>query len=147
MVNWITKLNTLFVPRELSQARMVTAVAVAAVADLLQIVLLPVAWTFAQEAIDVVAMGLTMALLGFHLLLLPTFAVEFIPVVDMLPTWTGCVVAVIALRKRAGRDNSSNAVTIVQASPPEQPPRQLDMEVPTKGLNRAGNDPGNPVNP
>jgi len=102
-MNWITKLNTLFAPRELSRARIVVAVVAAVIADLLQVILLPVAWTFAQEAIDVVAMLVTIGLLGFHLLLLPTFALEFIPLVDMLPTWTGCVVAVIALRKRAQR--------------------------------------------
>lgn len=146
-MNWITRLNTLFAPRELSRARVVTAVAVAAVADLLQIVLLPVAWTFAQEAIDVVAMALVMTLLGFHLLLLPTFLVEFIPVVDMLPTWTGCVIAVIALRKRVGRDNSLNSLPIVETPPPEQPPRQVGTEAPTRDTNREGSDPGDPSVP
>ena len=29
-----------------------------------------------------------------------TFVVEFLPIVDMLPTWTGCVAMVIALRRR-----------------------------------------------
>jgi len=33
-------------------------------------------------------------------LLLPTFVVEFLPLVDLLPTWTGCVAVVVALRKR-----------------------------------------------
>jgi len=122
-MNWITKLNRLFAPTQLSQARIVIAIAVAASADLLQVVLLPVAWTFTQQAIDVVAMGLTMGLLGFHLLLLPTFIVEFIPVVDMLPTWTGCVVAVIALRKRGEREVPSSAAP---SSPP--PPPQTDNQ-------------------
>ena len=103
-MNWITKLNTLFAPHELSRSRVVTALAVAAMADFLQVVLLPLEWMFMQQIVDVVAMALTVWLLGFHLLLLPTFVVEFIPVVDMLPTWTGCVVAVIALRKRSGRN-------------------------------------------
>ncbi len=107
-MNWLTKLNTRFAPRELSRARVVTAVAVAAVADLLQITLLPVAWTFVQEAIDVAAMLVTMGLLGFHLLLLPTFVVELFPLLDLAPTWTGCVIAVIALRKRARRAADQN---------------------------------------
>jgi hypothetical protein len=88
---------------KLTRTRIVLAVAVAVIADGLQILLLPLAWTFAESAVDVAAMILTMWLIGFHLLLLPTFAVEFIPVVDLLPTWTGCVIAVIALRKRAQR--------------------------------------------
>jgi hypothetical protein len=33
-------------------------------------------------------------------LLLPSFVLEFIPLADMLPTWTGCVALVVALRKR-----------------------------------------------
>jgi hypothetical protein len=41
-----------------------------------------------------------MAALGFHPLLLPTFAIEFLPVSDVLPLWTGCVAVVIALRRR-----------------------------------------------
>jgi hypothetical protein len=85
----------------LTPTRMVLALAVALVADGGQILLLPLAWTFIVSVVDVVAMVLTMACLGFHWLLLPTFVVEFFPVVDMLPTWTGCVVMVIAWRKKA----------------------------------------------
>ncbi len=48
-------------------------------------------------------MVLTMWALGFHWLLLPTFALELVPALDDLPTWTACVIAVIALRKRAER--------------------------------------------
>lgn len=55
---------------------------------------------FADELLDVMAMILTWRLIGFHPLLLPTFALEFLPVADMLPTWTGCVAIVVALRKR-----------------------------------------------
>jgi hypothetical protein len=39
-------------------------------------------------------------LIGFHPLLLPTFVLEFIPAADMLPTWTGCVALVTAIRQR-----------------------------------------------
>ena len=44
-------------------------------------------------------MILTSLALGFHVLLLPTFVIELFPFVDMAPTWTGCVLAVIALRR------------------------------------------------
>jgi len=87
-------------PPTLTRRRNLLALAVAAIADGLQILLLPVAWTFAESAVDVVAMALTVRLLGFHFLLLPTFAVELVPVVDTLPTWTACVAAVIFLRSR-----------------------------------------------
>lgn len=102
---------------ELTRTRIVLAVAVAVIADGLQILLLPFAWTFAESAVDVAAMILTVWLIGFHLLLLPTFAVEFIPVVDMLPTWTGCVITVIALRKRE------------QRTPPPLPPDKPPIEI------------------
>ncbi len=84
----------------LTRTRIVLALLVALVADGLQI---PFAVPPAPEILDVIALVLTAWLLGFHLLLLPTFAVEFFPVVDLLPTWTGCVIAVIALRKREQR--------------------------------------------
>jgi hypothetical protein len=100
-------------PQTLTIKRIVAAVAVALVADGLQIPFQAV--PLAPEIIDVVAMAFTTWLLGFHLLLLPTFAVEFIPVVDMLPTWTGCVLAVIALRKRA--ENNAPPVTTPVAPP------------------------------
>lgn len=98
----IQKLNQLFRPAKVTRGRVIFAIAVAVGADGLQILLqlLP----GAPVVIDIVAMLLTTAALGFHVLLLPTFALEFIPVVDMLPTWTGCVIAVIGLR-RADRNN------------------------------------------
>jgi hypothetical protein len=95
-------------PQRLTIKRIVAAVAVALVADGLQIPFQAV--PLVPEIIDVITMAFTTWLLGFHLLLLPTFAVEFIPVVDMLPTWTGCVLAVIALRKR-NQNNATNVTT------------------------------------
>jgi len=97
------------VPR-LSRARMVVALAVAVVADGLQLLLGPVGWVFGDQILDVIAMVLTSWVIGFHWLLLPTFATEFIPLVNEFPTWTACVIAVIALRKREQR-----------ALPPEKP--------------------------
>ena len=86
----------------LTRSRMIAAFAVAITADLVQVILGPLGWTFADEIIDVLAMGLTIWLLGFHPLLLPTFIVELIPVIDMLPTWTGCVAAVVMLKRNPG---------------------------------------------
>jgi len=91
--------STFFRPT-LTPRRIRLAYAVAVGTDALQIGLGPLGWTFADEALDVAAMVATSWLLGFHPLLLPTFILEFVPVADMLPVWTGCVAAVIALRKR-----------------------------------------------
>lgn len=88
-------------PREMTRGRIVVALAVALMADVLQLLAGPLGWLFADQVIDALAMLLTMATLGFHVLLLPTFLVELVPAVDMFPTWTGCVLAVIALRRRS----------------------------------------------
>jgi hypothetical protein len=86
---------------------MALALMVALGADGLQFCLGPFGWAFGDQMIDVVAMFLTMWLLGFHILLLPTFVVELIPVLEDLPTWTACVAAVIFLRRREQRSNGA----------------------------------------
>jgi hypothetical protein len=98
MWKWIEKINARFAPQQLGRTRIVVALAVAVAADALQVAtaeLVPL-----PEILDVIAMIVTTLALGFHLLLLPTFALEFFPLVDIAPTWTGCVIAVILLRKR-----------------------------------------------
>lgn len=97
------KLNRLFQVPPVTRLRIVLALAVAVVADSLQFLLSLPGWFGADQAIDVAAMGLTSWALGFHWLLLPTFVMELVPLVDGLPTWTACVIAVIALRKREQR--------------------------------------------
>ena len=80
--------------------RIAAAFAVAVTVDAAQLLLGPLGWPFFDEGLDLAAMGLTIWLLGFHLLLLPTFVIESVPVVDVLPTWTGCVGLVVARRRR-----------------------------------------------
>jgi hypothetical protein len=76
------------------------AYGLAVTADIVPWVLGPVGWAFADEIVDVVAMASIARLIGFHPLLLPTFVAEFLPVVDLVPTWTGCVAVVVALRRK-----------------------------------------------
>lgn len=97
------KLSWMFRAPKLTRTRIILALAVAVTADGLQFFLGPLGWVLVDQAIDVVALLLTAWAVGFHLLLLPTFVVELFPVADMLPTWTACVIAVIALRKREQR--------------------------------------------
>lgn len=99
-MNPLEKLNRLFRVPNLTRVRIILALAVALVADGLQFLTGPIGWVFGDQVIDVIAMMLTGWMIGFHWLLLPTFVVEFIPLLDELPTWTACVIAVIALRKR-----------------------------------------------
>ena|SRR5204863_9749888 len=93
-------LPTLFQPPVLTPALVRLAYGIAVVTDVLQFALGPVGWAGADEILDLVATVGIWRTLGFHPLLLPTFALEFLPVTDVLPTWTGCVALVIALRKR-----------------------------------------------
>jgi hypothetical protein len=84
----------------LTRSRIKAAYAVAIATDVLQFGLGPFGWAFFDEILDVVALVATTRLLGFHPLLLPTFIIELVPVVDVLPTWTGCVALVVASRNK-----------------------------------------------
>jgi hypothetical protein len=94
------------------------AYAIAVTADAAQFLLGPLGWAGADEVVDVVAMTLLWRVLGFHPLLLPTFVIEFLPLADMLPTWTGCVALVVALRRRQQ----------VASPPPGESPTVIDVE-------------------
>ena len=90
----------MFQPPALTRNRVRAAYAIAVTTDVLQFLLGPLGWAFADEILDVAAMILASRVIGFHPLLLPTFIIEFLPVTDVLPAWTGCVALVVALRKR-----------------------------------------------
>ena len=117
-------------PPRLTAKRIVLAFAVALTADAVQLAMVPLG-TLAvvpHEAIDVVAMALTCWLLGFHILLLPTFILELVPVVGGLsPTWTACVAAVVALRRKEQTKDATTievAATPVASTPPQLPPAE-----------------------
>lgn len=91
--------NRLF-PPVLTRRRIWLACCVALATDGLQLLLGPMGWAFVDETLDIVAMVLLTLTLGFHPLFLPTFVAEFIPAVDMLPSWTACTFLVIGLRRK-----------------------------------------------
>jgi hypothetical protein len=93
----------LFRTPSLTPVRVWAAFAVAIAADGIQLLLGPLGWPFFDEIIDFVATIVLSLLVGFHPLFLPTLLLEMIPVVGMLPTWTACVIAVVALRRRQQR--------------------------------------------
>jgi hypothetical protein len=119
-MNLPEKLNSLFRPPQLTRPRIFLALAIAMAADGLQLMGGWLAWLFVDQAIDCVAMVLISRVIGFHLLLLPTFVLELIPLIDDLPTWTACTAAVIVLRRR----NPPAAMP-----PPSAPPDKPVIEV------------------
>ena len=96
----MTRLLKLLEPPVLTRQRVWFAYAIAMGTDLIQLLLGPFGWFAADEVLDVVAMLAVSRAIGFHVVLLPTFALEFLPLTDMLPTWTGAVALVVALRRR-----------------------------------------------
>ena len=99
-MNLPEKLPSLFRAPVITRPRMILALGIAVVADGLQLCFGFVGWAFIDQIIDGVAMILLSWVIGFHVLFLPTFVVELIPLVEDLPTWTACTAAVIALRRR-----------------------------------------------
>ena len=109
-------------PPALTRKRIIAAFFVAVAADGLQLCFSAIGWVGPDQAIDVVAMLLTIRILGFHFLLLPTFLAELLPVVDDLPTWTACVAGVVFLRKREQNVNNP--------PPPPAPPGSAAQDKP-----------------
>jgi hypothetical protein len=105
----------MFKPPVLTPGRVRLAYTIAVTTDVLQFALGPLGWAFADELLDIAAMIVMWRILGFHPLLLPTFAIEFLPITDMLPTWTGCVGLVVALRKRQQPTHETGQVIDVEA--------------------------------
>jgi TM2 domain-containing membrane protein YozV len=100
----LDSLNRMFRAPKLTWKRIVFALAIAVFADGLQFCLGFIGWAFIDQAIDCIAMILVSWAIGFHILLLPTFVIELIPVLEDLPTWTACTIAVVVLRKRQQRN-------------------------------------------
>jgi len=112
-----------FAAKPLTRGRIALALVIAGATDALQIMLGPLGWAFVDEIVDVAAMIAISLLIGFHPLLLPTFVAEIIPVVDMLPTWTACVGAVVLWRKgsNAMESKPSSEVPPKTTQPPKPP--------------------------
>jgi hypothetical protein len=74
-----------------------------------------------NQAIDVAtALALTW-LVGWHWAFLPTFVVEIVPFVDLVPTWTLAVM----IATRGGVAPAAPTVTVEPPPAPAPPPREL----------------------
>jgi len=93
---------------KLTRNRILLAYAIAVIADLLEFPIAAAEATvlgapvggFAAFVLDCAVMGAMTMLLGFHWMFLPTFGLEAIPGLDLLPTWVGCVAFVVWQRKK-----------------------------------------------
>ncbi|MFZ1612984.1 MAG: hypothetical protein WAT51_02365 [Holophaga sp.] len=59
--------------------------------DALQLGLFPISGslsTWVDKPLDLAAMGVLWYLVGWHWALLPTFVMELVPFVELVPTWT-----------------------------------------------------------
>ena len=107
MISLLSKLSGLLEPPVMTRRRVWFAYAVALLTDAVQLLLGPLGWIWVDEALDIVAMIAVSRAIGFHVILLPTFALEFLPMADMLPTWTGAVAFLVSFRqRRAVRDGT-----------------------------------------
>jgi hypothetical protein len=91
----------------LSKTRLRVAWAIALAVDAIQLATAPAelggppVW-FIEGAVDLVAMAVLWAVVGFHWAFLPSFATKLLPFVDIAPTWTLAVF--LATRGRGGQD-------------------------------------------
>jgi hypothetical protein len=116
---------------KLTKSRIIVAFAVAVIADLLEFpitaaeatVIGAPAGELGAVVVDIGAFGIMTWLLGFHWMFLPSFAIEVVPGIDMLPTWVGCVGYVVWQRKKA--DQPRPAARVVQAIEVEDTPPKL----------------------
>lgn len=80
------------VPLAPARRRLALPFAAALTMDLIQWVLMPLFLAGAaspwNDALDVLTAAFLVRVLGWHWAFLPTFVVELIPVVDLVPTWT-----------------------------------------------------------
>ncbi|MCM3877663.1 MAG: hypothetical protein NEA02_14755 [Thermoanaerobaculia bacterium] len=107
---------------EALQRRVLAARIIAVVADAVQLGFMPLFVGGAPAGFDAVldvAVGAAMvALLGWHWAFLPAFAVELLPAVDLVPTWT---LAVFLVTRRMGPTGSPPPSVVIER-PPALPP-------------------------
>jgi len=91
--------------KPISPRRIRIAWILAIAVDALQLGLFPVTGTLStwlDKPLDLAAMGALWYLVGWHWALLPTFAFELVPFVELAPTWTAAVWLISRKRKAQG---------------------------------------------
>ena len=117
---------------KLTRNRVVAAYAIAVIADVLEFPIAAAEITVAGAplgelsafVLDCLVMGAMTKLLGFHWMFLPSFGVEVIPGLDLLPTWVGCVAFVVWQRKKE-RISPPLVIDVLEAEIVREPPPLL----------------------
>jgi hypothetical protein len=110
----------------LTRKRIWVAYGVAVFTDAVQVALGPLGWTFVDEILDLIAMGAISWAIGFHPLLLPTFVVEILPVVDMVPTWTAATAMVVFFRRRSAQAPPRPGEPVIEVEATAEPVDRAD---------------------
>ncbi len=111
----------------LTKDRIITAYVIAVIADAIDIVisggedvtaaltggLVFIPGEMASGGLDVIVGVAMTKLLGFNWVFLPSFIVEAIPNLDMLPTWAGCVAFVVWQRKKEAAEKAQPAARLL----------------------------------
>jgi hypothetical protein len=117
---------------KLTRNRIRAAYAIAVIADVLELPITAVEITVAGApsgelaafVVDCIVMGAMTKLLGFHWTFMPSFCVEVIPGLDLLPTWVGCVAFVVWQRKKEWK-SQPHVVDVQKAEIVHEPLRLL----------------------
>ena len=111
--------------KSLKSAELRTAWAIAIAADALQIGVFPLfaegGLSPADTALDLAVGALLIKLLGWHWALLPSFAAEMMPGLDLFPTWTAVVLYLT--HEQASQQVREGEVEILSPGPAPAPRR------------------------
>ena len=114
---------------------------IAAVADVVQFPLSLAALTgiltvpseLLDKGIDVAVLVVVSRCLGFHWILLPGFLLEFIPGLELAPTWTACVAYMVWQQKQKHVRSPSVTVVVDAEVIPQRPPLLPPLSSPDFG--------------
>jgi hypothetical protein len=114
--------------RELTRGRIRAALALAVMADAVQLGLIPLfaegLLSPANDGLDVVVAVAMLLLLGWHWALLPSVLAEMTPALNLFPTWTAAVIFITrqgpsdAVPALPAGDQASRAIAPPSAPPP-----------------------------
>jgi len=96
-----------------SSKRTQAAWVVAILMDALQVGLFPVTGTLSTwlgVPLDLMAMGILWALLGWHWALAPSFVFEFLPFAELAPSWTLATWIIVRKRKAEQKEPPQDSI-------------------------------------